>query len=110
MADKSHDKDDTLSQADETNIRFLRRLVTVLTIAMIAGVILITALLVIRLGQTPRSIPVPAQIALPEGTEVTAITQTSENILVVTASQNLLIFNASGTELIRAIQLSEVSQ
>ncbi len=53
-------------------------------------------------------VPIPAQIALPEGTKVVAITQTSTNVLVVTEEQNLLIFDASGVELLRAVQLGNL--
>ncbi|MEL6549740.1 MAG: DUF6476 family protein [Pseudomonadota bacterium] len=105
MADDPQE-DPNLSPGDAANLRFLRRLVTILTATMILGVIIIITLLVIRLTDAPRSIPAPAQLALPEGTRVIAITQTAENILVVTEAQNLLIFDASGTELIRAIQLA----
>ncbi|MEL6913408.1 MAG: DUF6476 family protein [Pseudomonadota bacterium] len=105
MAEEPHEKSE-LSPGDAANLRFLRRLVTVLTATMIVGVILIVTLLVIRLGDAPRPIPAPAQLALPEGTRVIAITQTAENILVVTEAQNLLIYDASGTELLRAILLA----
>ena len=91
---------------EPSTLRFLRRLVTVLTATMILGVIAIVVLLVIRLNQAPRPLLMPAQIALPDGTRVVAITQTMENVLVVTEEQNLLIFDASGTELLRAIQLA----
>lgn len=97
-----------LSDADAATLRFLRRLVTVLTAVMIVGVITIVALLVIRLLQPARMVPIPAQIALPEGTKVVAITQTSTNVLVVTEEQNLLIFDASGVELLRAVQLGNL--
>ncbi|MEL6607856.1 MAG: DUF6476 family protein [Pseudomonadota bacterium] len=92
-------------QPEPANLRFLRRLVTVLTMVMIVGVIAIVALLVIRLSQPARMVPIPAQIALPEGTRVVAITQTAQNVLVVTEGQNLLIFDASGTELLQAVPL-----
>ncbi|MEM1233239.1 MAG: DUF6476 family protein [Pseudomonadota bacterium] len=98
---------DGVDAEEAKNLVFLRRLVTVLTIVMIAGVLSIVALLVIRLGDTPTGVAVPSQIALPEGTRALAVTQTPSNILVVTERQNLLIFNASGTELLGAVQLGE---
>ncbi|MCH2076969.1 MAG: DUF6476 family protein [Rhodobacteraceae bacterium] len=100
-------KADGVSAEEARGLVFLRRLVTVLTVVMIAGVLAIVALLVIRLGDGPTTIAVPAQIALPEGTRAIAVTQTATNILVVTETENLLIFDASGTELLGAVQLGD---
>ena len=77
---------------------------------MIVGVITIVVLLVIRLNQPARMVPVPAQIAMPEGSQVVAVTQTAMNVLVVTEDNSLLIFDASGTELLRAIQLDPLTE
>ncbi|MEM9437820.1 MAG: DUF6476 family protein [Pseudomonadota bacterium] len=98
-----------VSAEDAANLRFLRRLVTILTVTMIVGVIAIVALLVIRLNQPAPSVTLPAQISLPEDTQVVAVTQTNRNILVVTEDELLLIFNASGTELIRSISLAPLA-
>lgn len=95
---------------DTPTLRFLRRLVTVLTATMILGVLTIVVLLVIRLNEIPVQLAVPAQILLPEGTRVVAVTQTATNILVVTETQNLLIYNASGTELLGAVQLGQFTE
>lgn len=103
----SDDTDPPLAPQDARNLAFLRRLVTVLTATMILGVLTIVVLLVIRLQTPPRTIPIPAQIALPEGTRVIAITQTADRLLVVTEEDNLLVFDASGTMLERRIPLSE---
>ncbi len=59
------------------NLRFLRRLVTVLTVTMIAGISAIVGLLLIRFaGETPaQTVPLlPDQITLPEGQTATAVT------------------------------------
>lgn len=55
-------------------LRFLRQLVTVLTVVMIVGVVLIAALLVIRLNQP--TLAIPDQIILPAGTIAVSYTQT----------------------------------
>lgn len=64
MADEIPEEDGPLPP----NLRFLRRLVTVLTAVMILGVITIVALLVIRLGDNGRAILVhPEMFEIPEG-------------------------------------------
>ena len=75
-------------------LRFLRQLVTVLTVVMIVGVVLIAALLVIRLNQPARAIP--DQITLPAGTVAVSYTQTQDWFAVVTDENKILIFDLNG--------------
>ena len=75
-------------------LRFLRQLVTVLTVVMIVGVVLIAALLVIRLNQP--SLAIPDQITLPAGTVAVSYTQTQDWFAVVTNENKILIFDVSG--------------
>ena len=75
-------------------LRFLRQLVTVLTVVMIVGVVLIAALLVIRLNQP--TLPVPDQIILPAGTIAVSYTQTQNWFAVVTDENKILIFDLNG--------------
>ncbi|QYK43233.1 MAG: hypothetical protein KF887_09125 [Paracoccaceae bacterium] len=58
------------------SLRFLKWLVIVLTISMIAGVITVVALIVTRMPQAIRSpLPdLPASLALPAGTRAEAVT------------------------------------
>jgi len=87
------DMDDAPQPVQEpANLKFLRRLVTVLTAVMIAGVLVIIALLVIRLSDRPA--PWPEEIALPAGTRAQAVTRGEGWLAVVTEDQRLLIFNA----------------
>ena len=65
-------------------LRFLRQLVTVLTVVMIVGVVLIAALLVIRLNQP--ALAIPDQITLPAGTVVVSYTQSQDWFAVVSTS------------------------
>lgn len=80
-------------------LRFLKRLVTVLTATMIGGLVVIIALLVIRLGGTPPARPVPAALALPasirlpDGARAVSFTQGYDWFGVVTDRQELLIFD-----------------
>ena len=75
-------------------LRFLRQLVTVLTVVMIVGVVLIAALLVIRLNQP--ALAIPDQITLPGGTVAVSYTQTQDWFAVVTDENKILIFDLNG--------------
>ena len=75
-------------------LRFLRQLVTVLTVVMIVGVVLIAALLVIRLNQP--ALAIPDQITLPAGTVAVSYTQTQDWFAVMTDENKILIFDLNG--------------
>lgn len=80
------------------NLTFLRRLVTVLTIIMIAGVVTVVALLVIRLNAAPAPLALPEQVTLPDGSTATAFTIGSDWFGIVTESDEILIYDrATGT-------------
>ena len=73
------------------NLRFLRRLVTVLTAVMIGGVLVIVTLLVMRFsGSAPA---LPDSITLPDGTRPAAFTQGSDWFAVVTTDDRILIYD-----------------
>ena len=97
--------DDPTPGQDPPQLRFLRRLVTVLTATMILGVLTIVALLVIRL-QTPSSLALPDSIALPDGTQVTAFTQGTGWFAVVTADNKLLIFHRQNGTLLQTVEIA----
>ena len=76
---------------EPANLRFLRRMVTVLTTVMIFGVVIVLGLLVTRLG---RDTPVlPSELALPDGATATAFTQAADWYAVVTDDNRILIFD-----------------
>ena len=76
---------------EPANLRFLRRLVTVLTVVMIAGVLVVITLLVTRLNRdTPM---LPSEITLPNGAEARAFTQGDNWFAVVTSDNEILIFD-----------------
>ncbi|MGR3804221.1 DUF6476 family protein [Marinibacterium profundimaris] len=82
---------------EPANLRFLRRLVTVLTTVMIGGLVIVVGLLVIRY-QRPAPLPLPDEIALPEGTAVQAVTYGPDFYLVVTQGREVLVYDrGSGT-------------
>ncbi|MBE3639844.1 DUF6476 family protein [Mangrovicoccus algicola] len=78
-------------------LKFLRRLVTVLTGVMILGVITIAGLLVMRLSRDRQQIALPAELALPKGAEAAAITAGPGWYAVVTRDSRILIYAPDGT-------------
>lgn len=77
-------------------MRYLRRLVTVLTVTMVGGLIVLIALIVIRM-QTPPLV-LPEQLALPDGARALAFTQGRDWIAVVTEDDRILVYDrATGT-------------
>lgn len=87
-------------------LRFLRRLVTVLTAVMIGGVVLIIALLVIRLNSAPDLLP--QTITLPDGARATAFTQGEGWYAVVTDQNEILIFDRLRGTLRQSIQIETI--
>lgn len=90
--------------AEPANLRFLRRLVTVLTAVMIAGLLAIFALLVIRFSTTPE-LALPESVTLPDGTEAEAFTQTRDWYAVVTGDGRILVFDRTTGALRRDIRI-----
>ncbi|MCV2864454.1 DUF6476 family protein [Albidovulum sediminicola] len=83
------------------DLRFLKRLVTVLAGTMILGLITIMALLVIRLQAVERPAPVlPEAVSLPEGVTPEAITFGRGWYAVVTSDDRILIFDADSHKML----------
>ena len=95
--------DDIETPFEPANLRFLRRLVTVLTIIMIGGVVTVVSLLVIRLNADPA--PLPEQVTLPDGATATAFTVGSDWFGVVTEDDQILIFDQVTGTLRQTIEL-----
>jgi hypothetical protein len=89
---------------DERRLRWLARLVTLLTAVMIAGVVAIVALLVTRIGRTPE-LPVPEAIRLPDGSGVVSITVGPDWYLVATDGGRLLAYDRATGALVREIEI-----
>jgi hypothetical protein len=90
---------------EPASLRFLRRLVTVLTATMIFGVGLITVLLFLRLTQQTPDLALPGNIILPEGAQPLAITIAPNWYAVVTTNEDILIFARDTGELRQAITI-----
>ncbi|WP_299282991.1 DUF6476 family protein [uncultured Tateyamaria sp.] len=97
--------DDIETPIEPTNLRFLRRLVTVLTAIMIFGVLTVIGLLVIRLNADPTPMVLPEQVTLPDGAVATAFTVGSDWFAVVTETDEILIFDQVTGTLRRTITL-----
>lgn len=90
---------------EPANLRFLRLLVTVLTGVMLAGLILIIALIVIRFRDTAP--PLPEDITLPEGAEPKAVTLAEGMVLVVSEDGRLFIYDRVTGQLRQTVALSD---
>ena len=89
------------------DLRWLRRLVIVLTVTMIVGFILIVVLFVIRFQEFGRheSLPIPSRIVLPDGTEPIAYTRGPNWYAVVTSENRILIYDHSTGDLINEVEI-----
>jgi hypothetical protein len=90
------------------NLKFLRRLVTVLTATMIAGIATIVVLMFIRLtAETPaQTAPdLPDRITLPDGQTATAVTAGAGWYAVVTDKQEILVFDRATGELRQRVRI-----
>jgi hypothetical protein len=76
-------------------LRFLKALVTGLTLVMGLGMVAIVALLWLRLGQ-PVLPDLPENVTLPEGARVEALTFARDLIVVVTDTGEVLLYDKSG--------------
>ncbi|MEL7259701.1 MAG: DUF6476 family protein [Pseudomonadota bacterium] len=88
---------------EPANLRFLRRLVTVLTATMILGVLMVIVLLVIRLNQPAMALP--DAVALPDGTTPTAFTR-GPDWMAVTTDDAILIYGLDG-ELRQTVRIED---
>lgn len=86
-------------------LRFLKRLVTVLTVVMIGGLVIIIALLVTRLSMPARVLALPDAITLPDGARASAFTQGRGWYAVVTEADEILIFDRDSGALRQRITL-----
>jgi hypothetical protein len=77
------------------SLRFLKTLVTVLTMVMIVGMVVLVALFITRLGggETP---VLPENITLPDGSAPEAVTFGSDWIAIVSDDQILIYDRATG--------------
>ena len=87
------------------NLRFLQRLVTLLTVSMIVGILTIAALLAFKLRS--ENINFPQTLTLPDGNKPIAFTQTKDWYSIITEANEILIYKNDGT-LIRSIKVQDL--
>ena len=102
------DKDDLPPNANiqlPQNLRFLQRLVTLLTVSMILGILTIAALLAFKLRS--ENINFPQTLTLPDGTKPIAFTQTKDWYSIISETNEILIYKNDGT-LIKSITVQDL--
>ncbi|NBB99190.1 MAG: hypothetical protein GVY34_13660 [Alphaproteobacteria bacterium] len=78
------------------DVRFVKRLVVVLTSVMIVGLVIVVGLLVARITQAPPPLALPDSITLPAGTTPDAVTLARDWVLVLAEGEILLFDRATG--------------
>jgi hypothetical protein len=88
------------------DLRFLKTLVTVLTVVMIAGVISITALLVIRLngGTAPATIA-PGDFDVPDGTGIVGLSVVDGRTILIGDDGTIRVYDTESRALVQEIPL-----
>jgi Flp pilus assembly protein protease CpaA len=77
---------------DDKTLRYLKVLVTVLTVTMIGGFLTIVTLFVMRFSAM-NTMALPNEITLPDGAMATAFTQGQGWFAVVTQADEILIYS-----------------
>ena len=94
---------ETPEPVEPANLRFLRQLITVLTVVMIGGLVVVVGLLVTRFCSAGPEMP--ESIELPDGSEATAFTRGDNWYAVVTKNNQILIFDALTGQLKQTIDV-----
>ncbi|MDE9449289.1 hypothetical protein J3R80_02255 [Aliiroseovarius sp. Z3] len=94
------------ASAGHGTVRYLKRLVTAMTLTTIVGLVVLVGVVVMRFSQTTPDQPalpaLPDQIALPDGVTADAVTFGPDWIAVV-ADNDILIFDRANGNLIKRI-------
>ena len=90
-------------------MRWLKIMVTALSVTMIAGFITIVVLFVVKFGEltTPASLPLPQSVELPDDSDAIAFTQGRNWFAIVTDDDEILIFDRVDGELTQTIQIDD---
>lgn len=89
---------------EPANLRFLRRLITVLTLTMIFGLLTIIGLIVMRFTGEVEP-PLPSEIVLPDGSKAQSFTLGSDWAAVVTQDDLIIIFDREDYSIRQTIQI-----
>jgi len=105
MGQAPEEKDATALPRD---LRFLKILVTVLTVAMIAGVITITALLVIRLNAAPQTVTIaPGEYAPPDGVGIVGFSVIDGRAVVIGDDGVIRVHDRASGAVLQTFDLGE---
>lgn len=80
-------------------VRYIKRLVTALTLTTVVGLVVLVSVVVMRFSQTsPQTVtlPLPDQITLPDGVTAEAVTMGKGWVAIVSGDE-ILVFEADGT-------------
>lgn len=87
-------------------VRYLKTLVTAMTVTTILGLLVLVAVVVVRFSQTSPDLTaapaLPDQIILPEGNKALAVTIGPDWYLVVTDKEKVLIFDTNSGDLLKS--------
>lgn len=87
-------------------LRWLKRLVTVLTVTMIGGVLAITALLVIRLNADSAPVVIaPGDFVLPDGVGMVGFSVIQGRTVIVGDDGVIRVYDSEGRTLVQEIPL-----
>lgn len=92
------------AQANQGLLRYLKILVTTLTLTMIVGLIVLIGLVVMRLSQDSAA-PLPDHMTLPPGITATAFTRGPDWLAVVTDDGRILIYAPDGVTIRQEITI-----
>lgn len=93
-------------ESDLRMVKYLRALVTTLTVVMIVGFLVLIGFLVTRFPSSG-DLTIPDQITLPDGTIPVAFTQTADWYAVVTKVNEILIFDRATGEILQKVAVGQ---
>ncbi|MCB1331863.1 MAG: hypothetical protein KDK28_21390 [Maritimibacter sp.] len=91
---------------DAALVRYLKWLVTALSVTMIAGFIVLVTVVVMRFNQGAGGPAFPDSIALPAGVTAQAVTRGPDYLLVVGTEGRVFVLSTDGQELRQEIEIA----
>jgi len=104
--DEDMDEDTPLSAQDAALVRYLKWLVTALSVTMIAGFIVLVTVVVMRFNQGKGGLAFPDSIALPDGVTAQSLTRGPDYLLVVGTQGRVFVFSPDGQDLRQEIEIT----
>ncbi|MBV7410200.1 DUF6476 family protein [Maritimibacter sp. DP1N21-5] len=99
-----------LTGPDAALVRYLKWLVTTLTVVMIVGLVVLIALVAMRFNQSSTGPAFPESIALPEGVTASAVTRGPDFLAVVSTDGRIFIFDPHGQMLRQEIVATQTDE